>query len=342
MAGGIGIIVMAIAVLPFLKVGGMQFFRMEWSAQAEKVVPRAAQLATALGLIYLALTAAWAGVWLAGMSAFDAVAHAMTTIATGGFSTRDASIAHYQSAAIDWIITAGMFVGGLPFILFWRVLRGSPWILFQDSQVRWFFYIAGAMSLATAAWLWAGGLVGSVEALRYAAFNVISVMTGTGYSSTDFGTWGSFATVLLLFAMFVGGCAGSTTCGIKIFRFQMLCEHLRVQLARLVRPNGVFIPYWNRQPVPTAVLSFFYVYLLCFAGLAMALGALGLDFITSVSGAATAISNVGPGLGPVIGPAGTFQGLPDAAKWLLSAGMLLGRLELFTVLVLLAPGFWRN
>jgi trk system potassium uptake protein TrkH len=226
------------------------------------------------------------------------------------------------------------------------MLRGGPWVLFRDSQVRWFLCIAGGLSLMITAWIWLNGMAGHWTALRLAFFNTISMMTGTGYSSTNFGAWGSSAMVVLLFAMFVGGCAGSTTCGIKVFRFQMLVAHSRVQLYRLIQPNGVFIPYWNRQPIPDrileAVLSFFFVYLLCFAVLAIALGMLGLDFMTSVSGAATAISNVGPGLGEVIGPAGNFQSLPVTAKWLLCAGMLLGRLELFTVLVLFTPGFWRS
>ena len=185
-----------------------------------------------------------------------------------------------------------------------------------------------------------------MEGLRYAAFNVISVMTGTGYATTDFGAWGGFATSLLLVLMFVGGCAGSTTCGIKIFRFQILHATARVQLARLLRPHGVFIAYYNRKPIPDsvseAVMGFFFLYMLCFAVLVIGLAAMDLDMITALSGAATAISNVGPGLGDVIGPTGSFDPLPDPAKWLLAFGMLLGRLELFTILVMLTPGFWRR
>jgi len=212
--------------------------------------------------------------------------------------------------------------------------------------VQWFLAIVLGSVGVVSAWVWLRIGLDPVDSLRYAAFNVISVMTGTGYSTTDFGAWGGFAATILLILMFVGGCAGSTTCGIKIFRFQVLYATAQVQLARLLRPHGVFIPYYNRKPIPEtvseAVMGFFFLYMLCFGVLAIALAGLGLDFETALSGAATAISNVGPGLGPVIGPSGTFDPLPDTAKWLLSFGMLLGRLELFTVLVLLTPGFWRR
>jgi trk system potassium uptake protein TrkH len=182
------------------------------------------------------------------------------------------------------------------------------------------------------------------DALRYGAFNVISVLTGTGYATSDFAVWGGFPVMLMLCLMFVGGCAGSTTCGIKIFRFQVLYATARAQLQRLLLPHGVFVPHFNKAPIPEtvseAVMGFFFLYIICFGLLAAGLAALGLDFTTAISGAATAISNVGPGLGEVIGPSGSFKDLPESAKWLLSAGMLLGRLELFTVLVMFSPAFW--
>jgi trk system potassium uptake protein TrkH len=185
-----------------------------------------------------------------------------------------------------------------------------------------------------------------VDALRYSAFNVISVMTGSGFATADYGRWGSFVVALMFVLMFVGGCAGSTTCGIKIFRLQVLYATAQAQINRLMQPNGVFFPYYNKKPIPdsvaTSVMSFFFLFATCFALLAVGLGLTGLDFITAVSGAASAIANVGPGLGDVIGPAGNFATLPDSAKLLLSLGMLLGRLELFTVLILLAPAFWRG
>ncbi|WP_281684391.1 potassium transporter TrkG [Thalassobaculum salexigens] len=297
--------------------------------------------------LYLGLTFVCAvALWLAGMDGFDAVAHAMTTIATGGYSTKDASVGYFNTPAIDWIITVGMIVGSLPFVHYLRIARGDTRSILRDSQVRWFLSIVVICVALVTLWILTQIGLGSQDALRYAAFNVVSVITGTGYATTDFGAWGGFVTTMMLILMFVGGCAGSTTCGIKIFRFQVLYATAKVQLARLLRPHGVFIPYYNRKPIPEAVseavMGFFFLYILCFGLVAMALAAMGLDFITAMSGSATAISNVGPGLGPIIGPAGNFDPLPDAAKWLLCFAMLLGRLELFTVLVLITPTFWRK
>ncbi|MDP6573285.1 MAG: TrkH family potassium uptake protein [Rhodospirillales bacterium] len=345
--GGIGIIVMAIAVLPMLRVGGMQLFHMESSDTSDKVMPRAAQIASGIGLIYVSLTLICGGaLWLSGMSGFQAIAHAMTTIATGGFSTSDDSVGHFNSATIDAIITCFMILGSMPFVLYLQAVRGNVRQLVTDSQVLWFLSIAFMAVATLTVWQWLGNDVAFLEALRYVSFNSVSLMTGTGYSTADFGLWGGFAVSLLFFLMVVGGCAGSTTCGIKIFRFQVLWSAARVQLHHLLQPHGVFIPYYNRRPISdeviVSVLSFFYMYGICYALLALGLGMLGLDYLSAVSSAATAISNVGPALGPIVGPAGSFQPLPDAAKWLLSAGMLLGRLELFTVIVIFTRSFWRD
>jgi trk system potassium uptake protein TrkH len=345
--GGIGIIIMAIAVMPMLRVGGMQLFRVEAFETDGKALPRAAQISTAISLVYLVLTVIWAaGFWFAGMSGFDAILHAMTTIATGGFSTYDTSIGHFNSGLIDWITTTGMLVGALPFLLYLKAVQGDLRPLMRDAQVRGFIIIVASVVLITASWLWLNNGESPVQALRYAAFNVISIITGTGYTTSQFDTWGSFSMPIFLIIMVIGGCAGSTTCGIKIFRFQVLLAATRRQLKHIVRPHGVFIPYYNHRPVSddviTSVLSFFFLYGLSLAVLAIALGLLGLDFVTAISGATTAISNVGPGMGPIIGPAGNFSTLPDSAKWLLSSGMLLGRLELFTVMVLFTRSFWRG
>jgi trk system potassium uptake protein TrkH len=345
--GGIGIIAMAIVILPLLQVGGMQLFRMESSDTSDKVMPRTTQIVTYISVLYVALTALCAVLyWTGGMSGFDAVTHAMTTIATGGFSTHDASVGYFNSPAIDATATMFMLIGGMPFVLYLQALRGAPLRLIRDSQVRWF--LATVVIAVLSMWFYLeGDLEGQVfKNFFRVAFNVVSVITGTGYSTEDYSAWGPFAVSVLFFLMFVGGCAGSTTCGIKIFRFQVLYATAKNQMYRLLQPHGVFIPYYNRRPIPEtvteSVMGFFFLYALAFAVIAMGLGLLGLDFLTAASGAATAISNVGPGLGPRIGPAGTFATLPDAAKWLLSFGMLLGRLELFTVLVLLLPSFWRK
>ena len=345
--GGVGIIVMAIAVMPMLRVGGMQLFRMESSDRSEKALPRGTQIAAAISVIYLVLTAAWAGAyWLGGMSGFEAVVHSMTTIATGGFSTSDGSFGHFDSAVLDAIATAGMVMGSLPFLLYLKTVQGELKALGRDSQVQWFIAVVVAAVVLVAGWLWLDSGFEPLSALRYASFNVVSVITGTGYASTEYDTWGAFAVPIFFFIMFIGGCAGSTTCGIKIFRFQVLWAAARAQLHHLLQPHGVFIPYYNRRPISdeviVSVLSFFYMYGICYALLALGLGMLGLDYLSAVSSAATAISNVGPALGSIVGPAGSFQPLPDTAKWLLSAGMLLGRLELFTVIVIFTRSFWRD
>ncbi len=345
--GGIGIVVVAIVILPMLRVGGMQLFRMESSEQGDKALPRVAQVASAIGAIYIGLTFVWTlAYWGAGMTLFEASAHAMTTIATGGFSTSDFSIGYFNSPLIDAIATFGMLVGGMPFLLFLRAMQGNVRALATDSQVRFFLTLVMIFIGVVTMFLWLQKGLEPLQALRYASFNVVSIITGTGYATADYFRWGAFAVPIFFFMMFIGGCAGSTSCGIKIFRFQVLAAAARTQIHTLLQPHGVFIPYYNRRPIPdeviTSVLSFVFVFGFCFAALALGLGMIGLDFMTAVSGAATAISNVGPALGPVIGPAGTFQPLPDSAKWLLAGGMLLGRLELFTVLVLFSRQFWRG
>ncbi|HSA82707.1 MAG TPA: TrkH family potassium uptake protein [Geminicoccaceae bacterium] len=345
--GGIGIIVMGVAILPMLSIGGMQLVRAESSDLSEKILPRAAQVAAAIGLIYLTLTLACAILyWYAGMSPFEATAHAMTTIATGGFSTSDASIGTFRSARIEWIAIVFMVIGSLPFVLYIQATNGHLMMLFRDAQVRWFLGITAGASLAIMLWLTLTAGAPPLEALRQSTFNTISVITGTGYASTDYGLWGTFPVAMLFFLMCVGGCTGSTTGGIKVFRVSVLHAVAVNQIARLVRPHGVFVPTFNGRPVPEAaaisVMAFVFMFALSFTLIAIGLSMLGLDYLTAMSGAVTALANVGPGLGDIIGPAGNFSSLPDSAKWLLSAAMLLGRLELFTVLILLTPGFWRG
>lgn len=345
--GGIGIIVMAIAVLPMLRIAGMQLFRTESSEISEKVLPRTTQLSAVIGLIYVSLTAvAAAAYWTAGMRPFEATVHAMTTIATAGFSTSGGSIGHFSSATIEWLAVLFMLVASLPFLLYFQAFSGHSRALWRDSQVRWFLSVVVAAVAVMTLWRWLPGGADFGSALRQAAFNVVAVATTTGYSSTDYSLWGAFALTLFLLLMFMGGCTGSTAGGIKAFRFQVLYATARVQISRLMQPHGVFVPHFNDRAisdtVAQSVMSFFFLFAACFVVLALALAALGLDFLTSVSGAAAAITNLGPGLGDVIGPAGSYAPLPDAAKWLLSAGMLLGRLELFTVLVLFTPRFWRG
>lgn len=345
--GGIGIIVMALAVLPMLSVGGMQLFKTESYETPDKVVPRATELAGGISLVYGSLTVIWTlMLYSAGLPMFDAVTHAMTTLATGGFSTRTESIGAFDNAYVEWVVIMGMIIGSLPFAHYLAITRGGWGRLTRDPQVRWFMVLLISIAVIITSQLILTHTKPLPEAIRLSFFNTVSMMTGTGYGSDDFGSWGGSATVLLFICMFIGGCAGSTTCGIKMFRLQVLASTAKIQLSRLLRPHAVVIAYYNKRPVPEtvidAVMGFFYLYVLCFMFIAALLGLTGLDLITALSGAATAISNVGPGLGDIIGPAGNFEDVPSMAKWILCAGMIIGRLELFTVLVMLAPGFWRR
>ena len=345
--GGIGIIVTAISILPMLRIGGMQLFHTESSDSSEKVLPRAAQLAGAIGMIYLLLTISnGIAYWAAGMTPFEAVCHAMTTIATGGFSTSDASLGHFRNDAIEGIATIFMVLGSLPFVLYLQAVRGSWGALVRDTQVHWFFGLVLFALLSLAGWQMVANDAIVTDAFREAAFNGISILTGTGYSTTNFSAWGSFALPVFTLLMFIGGCTGATTGGVKVFRIQVLASTSLTQIRHLIQPHGVFLSKFNGRPipesVPLAVMGFFFLFVVSFGLVAMGLALMGLDYVTSISGAATAISNVGPGLGETIGPSGTFQPLPEPAKWLLSFAMLLGRLELFTVLVLFVPRFWRD
>ncbi|NCT41163.1 MAG: TrkH family potassium uptake protein [Alphaproteobacteria bacterium] len=344
--GGIGIIIMAMSVLPFLNVGGMQIFRTELS-ESEKVLPRTAQLASSIGLIYLFLTLMCIIAYMmSGMQTFDALAHALTTISTGGFSTYDSSFAHYENMSTEIVAIIFMVAGGLPFVLYLKAAQGNIRPMFTDTQVQGFIGMLIASITATSIYLVINNIMTPGDAVLHSAFNIISLVTGTGFANYDYGQWGGFVVALFFMLMVVGGCAGSTSCGIKIFRFQVFYAVAKVQVQKLIYPNGVFIANYNGRPiasdVPMSVMSFLFLYALSFAMLAIALSFVGLDFITAMSGAVTSISNVGPGLGEIIGPSGTFQSLPDSAKWILSFGMLIGRLEIFTVLVMLSPHFWKS
>ena len=344
--GGIGIVLMAIAVMPMLKVGGMQLFRMQSSDASEKILPRVTQISGAIAGLYITLSLiCFMALVFAGMPSFDAAAHAMTTIATGGFSTSDASLGKFDSALIQYIVVLFMIVGSLPFVLYLQILRGRPMKLWQDNQVQFFLSLVVLLVAIMALWLVATQGFSFAEALRLSSFNTVSILTGTGYSTAAYDTWGSLAIIFFLIIMFIGGCAGSTTCGIKIFRFQVLFSAVLTQMKRLTQPHAVFQPQFNKRPIPhsviDSVLGFLFLFAMSYVVLCIALALTGLDFVTVLSGAATSISNVGPGLGEIIGPSGTFAPLPVTAKWLLAFAMLLGRLELLTVFVLFTPSFWR-
>ena len=346
--GGVGIIVMAITVLPLLKVGGMQLFKIESSDKPEKILPRTSQIAFIIISTYLVLTISCAFFYkILGMNLFDSIAHAMTTIATGGFSTHNDSIGYFNNSNIEIIATIFIILGSLPFIAYLKFIKGNKKIFFQDIQIKGLVYLFLLSTLIMFLYLFFNNNnILIVEKIRIASFNVVSILSGTGYVTNDFSLWGKFPLIFFLFLMFIGGCAGSTACGIKIFRFQLLFLFLNNQVKKIIYPNSVFILKYNNQKITdnymNSVIIFVFAYLFIFILTAMLLSITGLDFLSAISGAATSISNVGPGLGEMIGPNGNFKSIPEVSKWILSFGMLLGRLELFAVLILFFPSFWRN
>ena len=346
--GGVGIVVTAMAVLPMLKVGGMQLFRLESSDMGEKILPRAASLAGGISLIYLVLTiACFIGYMLTGMDWFDATAHAMTTLATGGYSTSDASMGGFMDNGADIVCVAFMMAGGMPFGVYLLMTTRGDWRApFRDSQVRAFITVMTALIAIVTLFLFLSEQFEFSRGLRLATFNTVSIVTGTGYATADYNAWGPFAVAAFFAFMFIGGCAGSTACSIKIFRYQVAFEAMRNYLLRMPRQHAVVPMRYGGKPLPPSVvysvLSYFFVFFLTMVVAAALLSLIGLDPITAWSGAGSAIANVGPGLGDIIGPAGTYQDLPGSAKWVLLITMIIGRLEIVTALVLLTPAFWRS
>ncbi len=344
--GGIGIIVVAIAFLPTLKVGGMQAFRSEGFETMGKVLPRAAEIASTISVIYVGLTAVTAVAFaMTGMNFFDAVVHGMTTLSTGGFANYDASFGAFKGAP-EYVASVFMILASLPFVRYVQMLNGTARPLLRDTQVHAFLALAAALVVVVALFRIFDEGAPLEESIRESLFNVASILSGTGYSSEDYGLWGAFPVVLFFLMGLVGGCAGSTCCSVKIFRYQLLVAAIKSQIQKIHSPNGVFITRYQGRPVGDdllgSVMAFFVAFMLTLATVTIVLSLLGLDSITAISGAATALANVGPGLGPEIGPSGNFSGLSDAAKWVLSFTMLIGRLELLSVYVLFTIAFWRG
>ena len=346
--GGVGIIVTAMAVLPMLKVGGMQLFKMESSDMGEKLLPQAASIAGWISGIYLILTLlCLVGYMMTGMNGFDATAHAMTTVATGGYSTSDASMGGFMDHGADMVCMVFMMAGAMPFGMYLIMIKNQAFLApFKDPQVRAFILTMTALIAVITVYMWVQSELTQSRALRLSAFNVISVVTGTGYATTDYGQWGPFAIACFFVFMFIGGCAGSTACSIKIFRYQVAISGLRAYLFQMPQPNAVSPLRYAGKPlnpsVVYSVMAYFFVFFLTFAVTAVALSLLGLDPLTAWSGAGSAVANVGPGLGDIIGPSGTYQDLSGPAKWVLMTAMIIGRLEIVTALVLLTPSFWRT
>jgi len=345
--GGIGIIVMAITLMPIMNVGGMQLFKISSNDASEKILPKSKEIALSLILIYSGLTFICSIFYkIFGMNYFDSITHAMTTIATGGFSNYNESIGYFNSATIE--ITAIIFIilGSIPFIAYIKFLNGNKRIFISDSQIRTFIKIIIVSIIILFLYLAFQNKNLSEINLRSISFNVVSILTGTGYVTQQFDNWGNFPLIFFLILMFIGGCAGSTTCGIKIFRVQILYLFLVNQLKKIIYPRGIFFIKYDGNNVDdkfmSSIISFIYLYIIIFFVITALLSLSGLDFVTSISAAATSISNVGPGLGTIIGPNGNFSQLPDFSKWVLSFGMILGRLELFAILVLFLPSFWQK
>lgn len=350
--GGVGIIVTAIAILPFLQVGGMQLFKVESSDQTGKFMPRVAEIAAQMSLVYLLLSVACAILYaMSGMTPFDAITHSMTTMSAGGFSTHDASFGHFEGTPAIYVAILFMFIAGLPFsLLALALLHGRIKPMLTDPQPRLYLGLALGLTFLIVGYheldVSPPTFENRYEAFRDGFFNIISVMTGTGYASAGYDKWGTFVVGIFFFATFTGGCAGSAACGIKMFRIEIAVKTMFAYAARMVRPNRVVPIRYGDKPVPDqtlqSVMIFLYLYAATFFVSALLLNLLGNDLLTSISAAATSVSNVGPGLGPVVGPEGNFSSLSDGSKWVCLIAMLLGRLEFVSVFVVLMPRFWRG
>jgi trk system potassium uptake protein TrkH len=344
--GGLGIVIVAMVFLPTLKVGGMQIFRSEAFDTLGKILPRAGEIAFSLTTIYATLTfLCFMGYVFTGQNTFDALVHAMTTCSTGGMANTDASFGALGGPT-HYVAVVFMVLAALPFVRFLQLAQGTARPLYRDTQIHGFLLVIGGFTVVLSLY-YALRAEGPFEpAFREVLFNVTSIATGTGYSSADYDTWGPMAVTMFFVIGLIGGCSGSTACSVKIFRYQLLLAAISAEVKRLHSPNRVITPRYDGRPVSgevlNSVMAFFMFFYLSLAVTAVLLVMMGLTPITAISGAATAIANIGPGLGPEIGPAGNFAGLPDAAKWLLSAAMLVGRLELMSVLVIFTAAFWRG
>jgi len=345
--GGIGIIVLAVAILPTLQIGGMQLLHMEHDDPYEKTLPKINKFIFEIIFLYFGLTILCLfSYYFNGMNAFDSLIHSMTTISTGGFSNKSLSFGYFDSQTLESISILFMILGSLPFVIFIKFIHGQKNSLFKDDQIRLFIFLLILLVLISCVWLKHYLNIEWSSALRLTTFNITSILTGTGYTSTNYNNWGGFGLIIILMIMFIGGCAGSTTGGVKIFRFQILFRGVRLQIKKLTRPHAVFLMKFNKKTVTeniyTSIISFFFIYILLFILSSVILSFLGLDFLTALSASASAISNVGPGVGEIIGPNGNYSGINQIGKWVLAFTMLIGRLEIFTILVLFSKNFWKK
>lgn len=345
--GGIGVVAIALILMPFLDVGGMQILRSQSAGGSDHNLQGAQRIGIAIFTVYAFLTAmCFIAYWSAGMSRFDALLHAMSTLSTGGFTTHDASFAYFDAPAIYWIAVIFMFLAACPYAMFLRMAQGNILAPFRDTQVLTMFFIAAGVSTALIIAFVGMHSFDGAKSIREIVFNVTSILTTTGFSCADFNLWGPFAGMVFVSLMFVGGCTGSAAGGLKIMRYEVMVRVMALQMRRLLDPHAVVPLRYHRRPImTTAVLSITvlaFLYLASALLIAGLLSLIGVDPLSAFTGAAAAVGNVGPGLGPVIGPAGDYGSLPDAAKMILALGMVMGRLEFFSVLVLFSASFWRS
>ncbi len=345
--GGIGIVVIALVILPFLRIGGMQLFHLEGDDPYDKFLPKISSVVKKIIIVYTSLTAIlFILYYLNHMTPFDALAHSFTTISTGGFSTHDNSFAYFQNTSLLNIAIIFMILGSFPFLLLAQMSLTNISSLIRDNQIRLFLSILvlAIVSIYYFAQSYVDG--NTLQKLSTISFNTISIISGTGYISSNFEKWGNYASVLFLLLMFIGGCAGSTTGGLKIFRFQILFKFIILHLKKMLQPHIIMTAQFNGKKVTEStyesVVIFFFVYIFTFFVSSLLLSFSGLDFLTCISAAASSISNVGPGLGEIIGPDGNYSSLTNYSKLVLVLTMFLGRLEMLTIFVLLLPSFWKN
>tara|TARA_B110000438_G_scaffold23172_1_gene21174 strand:- start:1654 stop:3102 length:1449 start_codon:yes stop_codon:yes gene_type:complete len=345
--GGIGIIVLAVAILPTLQIGGMQLLHMEHDDPYEKTLPKINKFIFEIISLYVSLTIlCFFFYYIFGMTAFDSLIHSMSTISTGGFSNHSLSFGYFESYSLENVSIIFMILGSLPFVIFIQFIHGQKMSIFKDDQIKLFLFLLLIIIFVTSVWLANYLKIDFLQSIRLATFNITSILTGTGYTSSNYNNWGGFGLLIILMIMFIGGCAGSTTGGIKIFRFQILFRGVRLQIKKLTKPHAVFLMKFNNKTVTEntylSIISFFFIYILLFIFTAVSLSLFGLDFLTALSASASAISNVGPGIGEIIGPNGNYASINDLAKWILAITMLVGRLEIFTILVLFSKNFWKK
>ncbi len=345
--GGIGIIVLAIAILPTLQIGGMQLLHMEHDDPYEKTLPKVNKFILEITSLYVGLTfLCFFFYYFFGMNSFDSLIHCMTTISTGGFSNHSLSFGYFNSYSLETISVFFMILGSLPFVIFIQFIHGQKMSIFRDDQIKLFFFLLILIIFITTVWLKNYLNINWLHSIRLVTFNITSILTGTGYTSANYNNWGGFGLITIFMIMFIGGCAGSTTGGIKIFRFQILFRGVKMQIKKLTQPHAVFLVKFNKKTVTentyTSIISFFFIYVLLFILSSATLSFFGLDFLTAISASASSISNVGPGIGEIIGPNGNYSNINNISKWLLSFTMIFGRLEIFTILVLFSRNFWRK